>query len=175
MTISNEEYREIVRETYQNVYHEMLASPSTGKLKLPDYAVTDIKAGELTVQRLFEHKILEGKPNDYNLSEFTAEQIGNLELVASATNDVELGVNAGPNQTAFPAEAVPAIGAEKGFIPDYVRDDVRAGQITIKFLFDKSLLPGTPTDYDLTDYSEKELGDLSVGDMAHIQKQAMRV
>lgn len=49
---------------------------ANGKAKLPDYAIKDVKDGRLTVTELFEAKAIGGKKEDYNLAEFTAEQIG---------------------------------------------------------------------------------------------------
>lgn len=46
------------------------------KKKLPDAALADVRKGELTVKQLIQAKVLPGTMDDYDLSEFSAEQIG---------------------------------------------------------------------------------------------------
>jgi hypothetical protein len=52
------------------------AGQEHGKKKLPETARTDVMSGELTVADLFAVGALPGTPEEYDLSEFTAEQKG---------------------------------------------------------------------------------------------------
>lgn len=46
------------------------------KKKLPEHARADVLSGEVTVAELFQFQAVPGKPEDYDLSEFSAEQKG---------------------------------------------------------------------------------------------------
>ena len=43
---------------------------------LPDYARKDVVAGDLTIKELFDAKVIDGKPEEYDLAEFSTEQKG---------------------------------------------------------------------------------------------------
>jgi hypothetical protein len=50
--------------------------PQEGKMQLPQECRGDVISGELTIKDLFDNKIIPGKPEEYDFSEFSATQKG---------------------------------------------------------------------------------------------------
>lgn len=83
-TVQAELRKSDANQMAQRIARDVLAYQAEQKKpQLPDYAVADIEAGEFTVAELFSIKAVPGAPADYNLTEFTEAQKGNLNQLAS--------------------------------------------------------------------------------------------
>jgi hypothetical protein len=143
---------------------------------LPDMARADVLAGELTVEEFFTAQVVEGSPEDYNLSEFTTAQLGNIvKLKAPATDWAALSMDTGASMPGGQAQPInaPVIPSANGKtqLEQFVKDDIRRGEVTIAELLASGILPGQASDYDLSELTPAQIGldQLPIGQAALIK------
>jgi len=157
-------YRQTVRQAYREMAQPFQSKPKQVKQQLPDYVIDDLKSGEMTLARLLSEGILSGELADYDVSELTDAQLGDVEFVVTSAATVEVG-----GHELNPVD----MGTDKvGIIPDYAKKDILAGEFTFKRLNDAGVLPGNPDEYDLTGFNASQVGELSFSALAKIKRDA---